>query len=146
MQLPSPEKGTQPINFRSMYIVAQATLLDGDPALSKRGTAPQLSAHVYCGQTAGWIKIPLDTKVGICPGHILSDGDPAPPLPKGHSPQFFGPYPLRPNGCIDQDATCMEVGLGLGDFVLNGDPARPLNFRPMFITFIVILLTLHGHY
>jgi len=34
----------------------------------------------------------------------------------------------------------MEVGLGPGDFVLNGDQARPLNFRPMFIIVIVISL------
>ena len=34
----------------------------------------------------------------------------------------------------------MEIGLNPGDFVLNGDPARPLNFRPMFIIVIVISL------
>ena len=34
----------------------------------------------------------------------------------------------------------MEVGLGPGDFVLNGDTARPLNFRPMFIIVIAISL------
>ena len=33
-----------------------------------------------------------------------------------------------------------EVGLSSGDFVLDGDPARPLNFRPMFIIVIVISL------
>ena len=33
----------------------------------------------------------------------------------------------------------MEVGLGPGDFVLDGDPA-PLIFRPMFIIVIVISL------
>ena len=33
------------------------------------------------------------------PGHIVLDGDPAPP------PPIFGPYMLRPNGCMDQDAT-----------------------------------------
>ena len=33
----------------------------------------------------------------------------------------------------------MELGLGLGDFVLDEDPA-PLNFRPMFIIVIVISL------
>ena len=33
----------------------------------------------------------------------------------------------------------MELGLGPGDFVLDGDPA-PLNFRPMFIIVIVISL------
>jgi len=34
----------------------------------------------------------------------------------------------------------MELGLGPGDFVLDGDPAHPLNFRPMFIIVIVISL------
>jgi len=37
-------------------------VLDGDPAPPpQKGAAepPQLSAHVYCGQTAGWIKIVL---------------------------------------------------------------------------------------
>ena len=27
------------------------------------------------------------------------------PLPKRHSPSIFGPYLLRPNGCMDQDVT-----------------------------------------
>ena len=31
------------------------TMLDRDPAPSKMGTTPPLSAHVYCGQTVGWI-------------------------------------------------------------------------------------------
>ena len=30
---------------------------------------------VYCGQTVGWNKMPLGTKVGLGPGHILLDGD-----------------------------------------------------------------------
>jgi len=36
-------------------------VLDGDPAPSspKREQTPQFSAHVYCGQTAGWIKMKL---------------------------------------------------------------------------------------
>jgi len=54
-------------------------LLDGDPApLSpKKGTEPppQLSAHVYCGQTAGWIKMALGMEVDLGPGHIVLDGD-----------------------------------------------------------------------
>ena len=41
---------------------------------------PQFSAHV-CGQTSGWIKMALGMKVGLDPGHIVLDGDPA-PLPK----------------------------------------------------------------
>jgi len=34
----------------------------------------------------------------------------------------------------------MEIGLSPGDFMLDGDPARPLNFRPMIIIVIVISL------
>jgi len=35
-------------------------VLDGDPAnLPTRRHTPQFSAHVYCGETAGWIKMPL---------------------------------------------------------------------------------------
>jgi len=52
-------------------------VLDGDPApSSQRGTLP-FWAHVYCGQTGGWIKMPLGTKVDLGPGHIVLDGDPA---------------------------------------------------------------------
>jgi len=69
-------------------------VLDGNPApptqmldgaqlsLSKGAQPPQFSAHVYCGQTAGWIKIPLGMEVGLDPGHIMLDGDPAPRPPK----------------------------------------------------------------
>jgi len=39
------------------------------------------------------------------PGHIVLDGDPAPPPPKKHRPPIFGRYLLRPNGSMDQDAT-----------------------------------------
>jgi len=38
---------------------------------------------VYCGQMVGRIKMKLGTRVGIGPGDIVLDGDPAPPLPKG---------------------------------------------------------------
>ena len=63
------------------------------------------------------------------------------PLPqRGTAPLIFGPYPLRPNGCIDQDALDVEVGLGPGAFVLDEDPAplpkngaQPPDFRRMFI-------------
>jgi len=58
---------------------------------------------VYCGQMVGWIKMKLGVEVGLSPGHIVLDGDPAPP--KGAQPPIFGPYLLRPNGWMDQDAT-----------------------------------------
>jgi len=40
-------------------------LLDGDLAPSKREMTPQFSAHVYCGQGAAWIKMPLGTEVSL---------------------------------------------------------------------------------
>jgi len=55
----------------------------------KSGHSPQFSAHVYYGQTAGWIKIPLGTDAGLSPGDIVLDGDAAAPSQKkGHNPQF----------------------------------------------------------
>ena len=53
----------------------------------KRGRAPQFSVHVYCGQTAGWIKMPLGMEAGLGPG----------PLPKnGAQPPNFWPMPIVP--------------------------------------------------
>ena len=57
-------------------------VFDGDPAPPKRVTAlPKFSAHVCCGQTAEWIKMPLgrERETGLGPGDIVLDGDPAPP-------------------------------------------------------------------
>jgi len=65
-------------------------MLDGDPApLPKKGAEPplQFSAHVHCGQTAGWIKVALGTKVGLGPGHFVLDGDSAPLPKKGTEPR-----------------------------------------------------------
>ena len=63
-------------------------VFDGDPAPSpKRGQSPKFSAHVYCGQTAAWIKMPLGMEVGLGPGDFVLDGDPAPPPQKG-APNF----------------------------------------------------------
>jgi len=49
-------------------------VFDGDPPLPKgaRSAVSQFSAHVYSVQTAGWIKMPLGTEVGLCPGDIVS--------------------------------------------------------------------------
>jgi len=35
-------------------------------------------AHVYCGQTAGWIKMTFGMEVSLDPGHTMLDEDPAP--------------------------------------------------------------------
>ena len=48
--------------------------------LDRRPVCPVLSVTlVYCGQTAGWIKMKLGMQIGLGPGHIVLDGDQAPP-------------------------------------------------------------------
>ena len=59
---------------------------------------------VYFGQTLGWIKMKRGMEVGLGSGHIVLDGDPAPPTAKGHSPQFSA-HVFWPNGWMDQDDT-----------------------------------------
>jgi len=49
-------------------------VLDGDTAPPKGDRAPQFSAHFYCRQTAGCIKMPLGMEVGISPGDFVLDG------------------------------------------------------------------------
>ena len=61
--------------------------------------------------------------IDLGPGDFVLDGDPAPLPKKGVEPPIFGPCLLRPNGWMDQDATCTKIDLGPGDFVLDGDPA-----------------------
>jgi len=65
---------------------------------------------VYCGQTVGWIKMPLGTEVSLGLGDVVWDEDLAPPTPEqgAHQPPIFR-IPLD-----------MEVGLGRGDIVLGG--------------------------
>ena len=46
---------------------------------------------VYCGQTVGWIKMKLGMQVGLVPGHIVLNGNPAAPSTKG------GGVPPPPN-------------------------------------------------
>ena len=52
-------------------------VLDGNPA-----PLPQFSAHICCGQMAGWIKMPPGREVGLGPSDIVLDRDPAPLLKK----------------------------------------------------------------
>jgi len=43
---------------------------------------------VYCGQRVGQLKMKLGMQVGLGPGHIVLDGDPAPPR-RGTAPNFW---------------------------------------------------------
>jgi len=78
----------------------------------------------------------LAVKVGLSPGHIVLDGDPAPPP----LPQFLAhAYCARRAGWIKMPLG-MEVGLDPSDIVFDGDSAPPPqrghnplpNFRPVY--------------
>ena len=97
---PSP-KGAQPPNFRPVYVVC-------------------------CGQTAGWINMPLGRERDLGPGDIVLDGDPAPPQ-RGTALQFSvhvnsGKIWVDGSRChLVRRGT--EVGLGPDDIVLDWDLA-----------------------
>ena len=59
---------------------------------------------------ARWIKMPLGTKVGLGPGRIVVNGNPAPPPGHNH-PLIFGPCLLWSNGCPSQLllSTCLHL-------------------------------------
>ena len=50
-------------------------------------SSPHFSAHVCCGRTAGWSKMPLGTEIGHGPGHTALDENPA--HPKGAQSSNF---------------------------------------------------------
>ena len=55
---------------------------------------PPVLAHVYRGQTAGWMKMPLGTEVDLSPGQSVLDGDPAHPPREGGTaaPRLFSAH------------------------------------------------------
>jgi len=101
-------------------------VLDVDPAPSpKMGGALQFSAHVYCGQTAAWIKMPLGTEVGLGRRDSVRWG-PSSPSPKGaQPPQFSANVRCGQTPGWTKMPLGMQVGLGPGDIVFDGDPAIP---------------------
>ena len=103
----------------------------------KGGRAAPIFRPFYCGQMAGFIKMPLCMEVGL-----ISDVVPA-PLPKNGAeppPQFSAHvYCGQTAGWIKM-ALGMEVGLGPRYIVLDGDPAplpkrgqSPPHFRPFLL-------------
>jgi len=65
---------------------------------------------VHCGQTVGRIKMKLSMQVGVGPGHIVLDGDPAlPSQERGQSPppQFSALF------YCGETATCKNIIIGV---------------------------------
>jgi len=103
---PTPQGGTPAPSFRPMSVVAirlhgsrwHLVWIGGRPRplphCVRRGPTPKGHSrppnfrpiYVCCGQTAGWIKMPLDREVDVGPGDSVLHGDPAPP--KSTAPNF----------------------------------------------------------
>ena len=118
-------------------------VLDGDPApCSPKGYSPQFSAHVYCGQTAGWTKMPLGIEVDLGPATLCYMGTPLPsPKKWGTAPSIFGPMfvvLLWPNDWMDQHVTWYGARSQPRPHCVRWESNCPPegtapNFRPMFI-------------
>jgi len=57
-------------------------VFDEDPATPIKNGTPthtQFLAHVYCAQTAGWIKVPFGTEVNVGSGDVVLNGVAVPP-------------------------------------------------------------------
>jgi len=87
-------------------------VFDGDPAApEKKGTTPtEFLAQVYCGQTAGWIKMPLGMEVNLGSGNIVRWGCSFPR--KVHSPQFSVHVHCGQTAGWMKTLLCTEVDLG----------------------------------
>jgi len=74
------------------------------PPKKRHSLQLSVAAHVYCGETARWIKMPLGREEDLSTGDIVLYGDPA-PIPKGAQPSNFRPTFVCPNGWMDQVVT-----------------------------------------
>jgi len=98
---------TLPLTVFGRQFVKRFALCHRSVVLSVRSVCLSVT-FVHCGQTVGRIKMKLGMQVRFGLGHIVLDGDPAGPSSppqRGTAPPIFGPYLLRPNGCMDQDVT-----------------------------------------
>jgi len=127
-------------------------VLDGEPVpLRDMGAKPppHFFAHVYCGQTAGWIKMPLGMEVGLGLRHIVFDVDPATPRKKGTPTptEFLAHVYCGQIGRWVKAPLGTEVDLGSGHIVLDwvSVPVKgaqhPPSFRPMCIVATVAHLS-----
>ena len=103
-------------------------VLDGmgtQSTVHKKGRSPQFSSHVYCGRTAPWIKMPDAAwhRGRRRPTRHCVTWGPSSPALKSTAPQFSVIVRSGQTAGWTKMPLGMEVGLGPGDFVFDGDPA-----------------------
>ena len=93
--------------------------------------------------------MPLGTEVGLGPGHIVLDGDPALPLPPkwggSKDPQFSAQLYCDQTTRWINKPLGTEVGHGPCHIVLHGDPhPPPKGHTPIFGLSVVAVISLDG--
>ena len=121
---PAPLRASSEIRPHSCNFEKQARFW-GSPS-PKGAQSPQFVAHICCGQMIACIKMSLDVELGLGPGDVVLDGDPAPPSQKGGgAPKFSAHVYCGQTAGWMKLILGVEVGLSPGDFVLDGNPAPP---------------------
>jgi len=121
-------------------------VLDGDqvPPPLKGHSPPNFLAHVHCGQTAGWTKMPVGMEVGLGPGDFVLDGDPTPPKRGTAPPQFSAHVYCGQTAGWMKAPLGTEVDLGAGLIVLDRNPAPAAErgtAAPLFFWLMSIVAT-----
>jgi len=124
-------------------ICVAAKWLPSYPRKKGTRTSTQFLAHVYRGQTAGRIKMPLGTEVNVGQGDVVLDGVAAPPKWGTSTPFSVHVYCGQTAGRM-KTPLGTEVDLGPGHIVLHGVPALhergtaapPPSFWPMSVVMV----------
>ena len=110
------------------------------PMLSVRFLSCLSVTFVHCGQTVGWIEMKFGMQVGLGPGHIVLDGDPAPPPQRDTASPNFRPKFIvakRLDGCSCYlawwQASAQAPLCQMGTPPPKGDRDPLPNFRPISI-------------
>jgi len=104
----------------------------------------QFSAHICCGQMAGWMKMSLGRSQPK--RHCVRWGPSSPP-PKGAEPQFSSHVYCGQTAGLIKRPFSRQVGLSQRDIVLAGDPAPPTPKReqsPQFSAVSIVARLLYG--
>ena len=88
----------------------------------KKGTPTPTTflAHVYCGKTAGWIKVPLGTEVNLGSSDVVLDGVAAPRKKEHSLPQFSDHVYCCQTARWMRTPLGTEVDFSPGHIVLDG--------------------------
>ena len=114
----------------------------------QKDTEPPILAHVYCGQTAGWIKTPLGTEVDLGPGHFVLDGFPAIGERGAAAHPLFGPClchgrpsQLLLSSCISRVPQCYCYHIHAEDEDDLSLVCIRSSINAMVVAFVVIVVT-----